>query len=87
MLHFIETKPESIGGTPSKENISEDNKEIFGQLIQTAKQYTDEGKIKDALELYREALKINPDHDKLAKKITKIEVIYVTSNSYYSNLG
>ncbi|XP_071180986.1 DNA excision repair protein ERCC-6-like isoform X1 [Mytilus edulis] len=69
-----ETKPESIGGTPSKENISEDNKEIFDQLIQTAKQYTDEGKIKDALELYREALKINPDHDKLAKKITKIEI-------------
>ncbi|XP_052074016.1 DNA excision repair protein ERCC-6-like [Mytilus californianus] len=69
-----ETKPESIGGTPFKENISEDNKEIFDQLVQTAKLYTDEGKIKDALELYREALKINPNHDKLAKKIAKIEI-------------
>ncbi|CAC5377538.1 ERCC6L [Mytilus coruscus] len=69
-----ETKPESIGGTPYKENISEENKEIFDQLVQTAKLYTDEGKIKDALELYREALKINPNHDKLAKKIAKIEI-------------
>lgn len=60
--------------TAQKESISDDNNEIFSQLIQTAKQYTEKGKIKDALELYREALQINPGHDKLAKRIAKIEV-------------
>ncbi|VDH97717.1 DNA excision repair protein ERCC-6-like [Mytilus galloprovincialis] len=65
--------------TAQKESISDDNNEIFSQLIQTAKQYTEKGQIKDALELYREALQINPGHDKLAKRIAKIEV-YLKEN-------
>jgi tetratricopeptide (TPR) repeat protein len=47
--------------------------EIFDQLMQSARQYTEQGKIKDALELYREAIKIN-DNEKLAKRIDKMEV-------------
>ena len=53
--------------------ISTEDKEIFDQLMQSARQYTEQGKIKDALELYREAIKIN-DNEKLAKRIDKMEV-------------
>ena len=53
--------------------ISTEDKEIFDQLIQSARQYTEQGKIKDALELYREAIKMN-DNEKLAKRIDKMEV-------------
>ena len=41
--------------------------------MQSARQYTEQGKIKDALELYREAIKMN-DNEKLAKRIDKMEV-------------
>jgi hypothetical protein len=53
--------------------ISTEDKEIFDQLMQSARQYTEQGKIKDALELYREAIKMN-DNEKLAKRIDKMEV-------------
>ena len=53
--------------------MSQEDQENFNQLIQTANFYTDEGNIKDALELYREALKIY-NSEKLAKKIAKMEV-------------
>lgn len=64
----------SVGDTPKQvsSGISAEDKEIFGQLIQSARQYTEQGKIKDALELYREAIKIN-DNEKLAQRIAKME--------------
>lgn len=55
------------------------NKEKFSKLCQRAKSLSEEGNdksIKKSLELYVEALNINPGNTKLIKKIEKIEVFY-----------
>ena len=65
------SKPE-IRATPQEE-ISDDNQEIYNQMISSARQMVNEGKIRDALEINKEALKIYYN-EKLAKKITKMEV-------------
>lgn len=81
IVYFVsEHKPsnEQKSNVPSethkKKSVSQEDQESFNQLVQTAKLYTDEGNLKDALELYREAMEIYSS-EKLAKKIEKIEVI------------
>lgn len=53
--------------------MSQEEQEIFTELITNAKQLTAERKIKEALDLYRQALQMHY-HEKLAKKIAKMEV-------------
>lgn len=57
--------------TPKKEK--SDVMEEYNKLVQEAKQLIGEGKVKAALDLNRQALKICHS-DKLAKKIAKMEV-------------
>ena len=55
--------------------LSEDDQDIFTALITNAKQRTTEGNIKDALDLYKQALKMYYN-EKLERKIHKMEVKY-----------
>ena len=55
--------------------LSEDDQDIFTALIKNAKQRTTEGNIKDALDLYKQALKMYYN-EKLERKIHKMEVKY-----------
>ena len=78
--------PELPSETPKKTVVNQRDQETYNQLIETAKQCTDEGHLKDALDLYREALKIY-NSEKLAKKIVKIEVmmwITLVWNNYWA---
>lgn len=51
----------------------EDDQAKFARLISEARDLTSKGQVKEALEMYKEAQKINPS-DKLSRKMERMEV-------------
>ena len=65
-------------------NSAMSDEDEWSGICARAKKLRNEGELEDALELYRKALEITPNHEKLLNLINKIEVVQFVFKSKWN---